>query len=93
MQPGDGVHIPVNDPHWVQTFGEVTVSFALTLQSAATKRRGNIYAFNHYLRRCGLRPTPYGRSGWRDALKHQTFRLWSGLKALLPRRKAAAADH
>ena len=34
MAPGDGIRIPVNHPHWVTTSNEVTISFALTLQTA-----------------------------------------------------------
>lgn len=85
MGPGDGVHVPVNHPHWVTTTHEVTVSFALTLQTALTERRGAIYAVNHYLRRLGLNPRPYGRSPARDFLKHQGFRLLRGLKSCLRR--------
>jgi hypothetical protein len=92
MQPGDGVHIPVNHPHWVTTDNEVTISFALTLQTAETKRRGVIYAVNHQLRRRGLNPTPYGRSVVRDFIKHQGFRLWSGLRWCLPIRRSTV-DH
>jgi hypothetical protein len=91
MGPGDGVHIPVNHPHWVTTSNEVTISFALTLQTAATRRRGSIYAFNHYLRRCRLNPSPYGRSPVRDFVKHQAFRLYNSVRALLPRRKSSPA--
>lgn len=91
MAPGDGVHIPVNHPHWVTTANEVTVSFAITMQTAETKRRSAIYAVNHYLRRCGLRPAPYGRCRVRDFVKHQGFRLWNTLRSCLPRRQRAAA--
>jgi hypothetical protein len=83
MQPGDGVHIPVNHPHWVKTYNDVTISFALTLQTAATKRRGNIYSINHQLRRLGLKPKPYGKSALRDFLKHNSFRAWRFLRACL----------
>ena len=89
MEPGDGVHIPVNHPHWVKTFGDVTISFALTLQTAATKRRGVVYAVNHRLRRWGLKPTPFGKSAVRDFLKDQTHRLWGALKWCLPSRRHA----
>jgi hypothetical protein len=91
MNPGDGVHIPVNHPHWVTTDNEVTVSFALTLQTAATRRRGSIYAVNHHLRRRGLDPVPFGRSPVRDFLKHQGFRLWNCARRLVPGRKPTAA--
>jgi hypothetical protein len=88
MDPGDGVHIPVNNPHWVTTENEVTISFALTVETTATKRRGTIYAVNHYLRRLGLRPTPYGRSPVRDFLKDRTYRFLKGLRSCLPSKKA-----
>jgi hypothetical protein len=91
MNPGDGVHIPVNHPHWVTTDNEVTISFALTLQTAETQRRGALYAVNHSLRRLGLKPTPYGRSTTRDFLKHQGYRLWNGLASCLPRRRRKPA--
>jgi Cupin-like domain len=91
MAPGDGVHIPVNHPHWVTTGNEVTISFALTLQTSETHRRGTIYAANHYLRRCGLKPTPFGHSAVRDFLKHQSYRLWRALKFCLPHRRRTLA--
>ncbi len=89
MAPGDGVHIPVNHPHWVTTDNEVTISFALTTESAATKRRGGIYAINSLLRRRGLKPTPFGRSSLRDFFKYQGYRLWQGLRNLRPGAKKA----
>jgi hypothetical protein len=92
MGPGDGVHIPVNHPHWVTTENEVTISFALTLQTAGTQKRGTVYAVNHYLRRCGLRPTPYGRSPTRDFFKHQSYRLWQALRWCIPWRRTTP-DH
>ena len=49
MGPGDGVHIPVNHPHWVTTGNEVTILFAVTFQTKETKRRGTVHAANHYL--------------------------------------------
>lgn len=93
MLPGDGVHIPVNHPHWVETYGDVAISFALTLQTAATKRRGSIYAVNYHLRRAGLRPTPFGHSPFRDSIKYHGYRLWSYLNHCFPRRRNKKHDH
>jgi hypothetical protein len=93
MDPGAGVHIPVNHPHWVSTNNEVTISFALTLQTAETQRRGTVYACNHYLRKRGFQPTPYGQSGWRDFVKNQGFRMYRGMKSLLPGSHRPAAEH
>lgn len=89
MPPGTGVHIPVNHPHWVTTSNEVTISFAVTFQTAETRRRGTVYAVNHYLRRLGLNPAPYGRSAVRDLLKYQGYRLWSGFRSCLSHRPAS----
>jgi hypothetical protein len=91
MEPGNGVHIPVNHPHWVTTPNELTISFAVTLETKETMRRGAIYAFNHHLRRRGLKPKPFGHSAVGDFVKHQTFRLWSGLKSCIPWRRRAPA--
>jgi hypothetical protein len=91
MGLGDGVHIPVNHPHWVTTDNEISISFALTLQTSETKRRGAIYAVNHFLRRRGLTPKPFGKSGLRDFVKHQGYRVLSGLKAFLPGKNKEAS--
>jgi hypothetical protein len=93
MDPGTGVHIPVNHPHWVSTSDEVTISFALTLQTAETRRRGTIYACNHYLRGFGLRPAPYGKSTWRDFMKGNAFSCYLGLKSWLPAGRSHHAEH
>jgi hypothetical protein len=91
LAPGNGIHLPVNHPHWVTIGDEVTISFALLLQTAGTKRRGTIYAVNHGLRRAGLKPVPFGRSAVRDFLKYQSFRLWRGLQWCLPWRRSGSA--
>jgi hypothetical protein len=91
MAPGDGVHIPVNHPHWVTTNTEVTISFALTVETAGTKRRGVVHAVNHLLRRCGRKPTPFGQSALRDSLKFNGYRLWQSLRRLVPGKRTPAA--
>jgi hypothetical protein len=91
MNPGDGVHIPVNHPHWVTTDNEITISFALTLQTSETKRRGAIYAVNQFLRRRGFKPKPYGKAPVRDFLKHQSYRVLAALRSCLPGKRKQAA--
>ena len=93
MEPGSGVHIPVNHPHWVSTSNEVTISFALTLQTAETQRRGVVYACNHHLRSRGFKPTPFGQSALRDFIKAQGFGLYQKAKSLLPGKRHSAAEH
>jgi hypothetical protein len=81
MAPGSGVHIPVTHPHWVTTPNEISISFALTLQTHETQRRGIIYACNDRLRQWGITPMPFGASSTRDLLKYRAFRALSGIKA------------
>ena len=91
MAPGAGVHIPVTHPHWVTTTNEVSISFALTVQTNETQRRGMIYAFNNRLRHWGVTPTPFGYSAVRDYLKYQTHRCISSVKSWLPGSRHPAA--
>jgi hypothetical protein len=83
MAPGSGVHIPVTHPHWVTTPNEISISFALTLQTHETQRRGTIYSCNDRLRQWGITPTPFGASPTRDLVKQHAFRVVSGIKEWL----------
>jgi hypothetical protein len=88
LAPGDGAHVPVTAPHWVQNGPEVSVSFSITIQTRGSERRGTVYQANHWLRGRGLRPTPVGRSVWRDFLKSTGLRVLRRLRRLLGRKKA-----
>lgn len=68
LRPGDGVHIPVNCPHWLKNDNNVSISLSVNFQYHDSAR-GNLYRANYALRKLGLRPTPPGQSAWRDALK------------------------
>ena len=77
LEQGYGLHIPTTDPHWVKNGDGVSISFSAGFKTRASLRRGKIYRLNDRLRKLGLRPSPYGRSAVRDALKHQLSRLLS----------------
>jgi hypothetical protein len=88
LNPGDGVHVPVTAPHWVQVGPEVSVSFSITFQTRKSERRGIIYRVNHAMRQRGWRPTPVGQSCWRDEMKYFGYRVmrrlrraWTGKRA------------
>jgi hypothetical protein len=68
LTPGDGVHIPVNCPHWVQNGDQVSVSVSINFQFH-DRVRANIYRMNYLMRKAGFDPTPPGRVGWKDSLK------------------------
>jgi hypothetical protein len=68
LQPGDGVHIPVNAPHWLKNDNNISISLSVNFQYHDSSR-GNLYRANYVLRKLGLRPKPPGHSAWRDSVK------------------------
>jgi hypothetical protein len=68
MVPGNGVHIPVNFPHWVQNDDNISVSLSVNFQFLDSMR-ANLYRSNYYLRRLGLKPSRPGQHDARDAAK------------------------
>ena len=69
LSPGLGVHVPLAAPHWVQNGPEVSVSFSITFQTAASARKAHAWRLNALLRRWGIDPAPVGISTRRDAMK------------------------
>ncbi len=68
MEPGMGVHIPVNAPHWLKNGDDISISVSINYHSYDSERAA-IYRTNYYLRRLGLKPTPPFRSPMLDHLK------------------------
>ena len=73
MVPGNGVHIPVNCPHWLQNDDNVSVSLSVNFQFK-DQLRANAYRANFWLRKLGLKPTPPGISPILDSIKSQAVR-------------------
>jgi hypothetical protein len=68
LKPGNGVHIPVNCPHWVQNGDNISVSLNVNFQYRDTMR-ANLYRLNYLLRKMGMQPTPPGVSRGKDKFK------------------------
>ena len=68
MEPGMGVHIPLNAPHWLKNGDNISISVSINYHSYDSERAA-IYRTNYYLRRVGLSPTPPFRSPMLDQLK------------------------
>jgi hypothetical protein len=79
LKPGVGVHMPVNAPHWVQNADNISVTVAMIFQFPETAL-GNVYRWNYYLRKAGLRPVSPGRSRIRDGMKAWTMAGAIGLR-------------
>ncbi len=83
LRPGDGIHIPLTAPHWVQNLDDVSISFSITFRTRRTELTANVHTVNHYLRSRGFRPTAFGRSPIRDFVKSRAFVAWRRAKRLL----------
>jgi hypothetical protein len=69
LVPGNGVHIPVNAPHWVQNDDNISVSVSINYHSFDSEY-AHLYCANYYLRKkLRLNPTPPARSHLLDAVK------------------------
>jgi len=86
ISPGEGLHFPVNAPHWVENGDEVSVSFSITFETPVCERRSILYSTNARLRRMGLHPSPVGRSAFRDAAKLYGFRALRRARMMIPLR-------
>ena len=74
MRAGDGVFLPLSNPHWVQNGGEVSVSLSVTFRSQYSERKFCVHALNAKLRRAGLKPLPFGKLEMIDSAKFFAYR-------------------
>ncbi len=72
LTPGAAVHIPTNWPHWVQNGPEVSVSLNINFHYHDVVR-ADVHRANYWLRRMGLRPTPFGQSPLTDRVKGRVY--------------------
>lgn len=72
LQPGTGVHLPVNAPHWVENADNVSISLSVNFQFKDSLR-ANVYRANYLLRKLGMKPSPPGSSRLGDALKNHAI--------------------
>ncbi|RQH04132.1 transcriptional regulator [Paraburkholderia dinghuensis] len=72
LAPGNGVHVPVNCPHWLKNGDNVSVTLSVNFQFVDSMR-ADIYRANHYLRKLGINPSPPGRSAVRDRVKAMAY--------------------
>lgn len=67
--PGNGIHLPINDPHWLQNDDNISVSLSVNF-TMKDSERANVYRANHLLRRFGINPQPPFQSPVKDAVKN-----------------------
>ncbi len=85
LTPGDGVHVPVNAPHYVLNGPQASVSFSITFRTPAGDRRSAVYQVNDRLRRVGLQPRPVGSAPLVDRAKYLGYALYERAQKRLGR--------
>lgn len=74
LQAGDGIHVPLMAPHWVQNGPYVSISFSVTWRTAHSYSEADARGFNAVLRKRGLTPSsprPYPANNF---IKSRAFR-------------------
>jgi hypothetical protein len=75
LEPGKGLHIPVNAPHWLRNGDNISVSVSINYHSWY-RDYADLYCFNYYLRnKFGIEPTPPFQSPALDAMKRPVGHL------------------
>jgi hypothetical protein len=77
LNPGDGVHVPLNAPHWVKNFDQVSISFSITFTTEHSDLLNDVYSLNGRLKRFHVSTTPFGAHPGRDRAKAM---LWRGAR-------------
>jgi hypothetical protein len=85
LTAGKGMHQPQNSPHWVQTQGSRSISYAISFETDASRELGRTRAFNYYQRKLGMHPALPGAHPSRDAAKA------IAMQAAIPIRKNIAS--
>jgi quercetin dioxygenase-like cupin family protein len=62
LTPGEGVHSPVNFPHWVQNGSSPCIALSVLLYLPENVDRAHAFQANWLWRRLGLRPSPIDRT-------------------------------
>jgi hypothetical protein len=82
LQPGEGVHVPVNAPHYVKNGPEASVSFSITFRTPEGDRRSSVYRVNERIRALGIAPRPVGQMPLVDRAKHLGYAVYKRAQRL-----------
>jgi hypothetical protein len=74
LHPGDGIFVPYQWPHFVQTAGTYSISFSITWKSRDVRYRNDVAVMNSLLRGIGLPQSAPGAHPAFDALKVAALR-------------------
>jgi mannose-6-phosphate isomerase-like protein (cupin superfamily) len=80
LQPGDGVYVPPNAPHWVVNGPAVSVSLSITFRTPITERGAVVHSINRRLRQLKVSPRPPGEHLATDKAKFAVHRAIKSLQ-------------
>lgn len=80
LGPGEGVYVPVMAPHFVRNGPEPSISLSITWRSEWSYQEADARAFNHLLRKAGLKPKAPGRWPQQNRAKAYAYRALRKLK-------------
>ena len=83
LRPGNGVHIPVHAPHWLQNHHDISITASLNFKFKESVQ-ANVYRMNYFIRKFGLQPVPPGRSKTRDAIKRSAGGVLMAVNEAIP---------
>jgi hypothetical protein len=90
LSAGMGLHQPQNAPHWVETRGDISVSYSFFFETTGARKTSRTRGFNYYLRRAGAEPAPPGSHPRLDAIKADAMGMWIPCRKTLSAVKAVA---
>ncbi len=85
LDAGDGIFVPYQWPHYVQSGETYSISLAMTWKSEEVRRRNDTFVVNSILRCFGLPQRPPGQSPALDAVKVAALRIVAALAEPLRR--------
>ncbi|MBX3495811.1 MAG: cupin-like domain-containing protein [Parvibaculum sp.] len=95
IEPGEGIFVPIFDPHWVKNGDAVSISFSITWQTEETQRLVQLSYVNAVLRRFGWPQKAAGANETWDWVKIAAYRalrpVYDAVKKLVGDRRKALA--
>jgi hypothetical protein len=87
LAPGNGAHVPLHCPHWVQNSDAISVSLSLNFNLRSGERLQQLHQINHKLRQRGFHPAMPGDSAMQDQLKLMLHKGLRTARAAIPHRQ------
>jgi hypothetical protein len=77
LQPGDGIFVPYQWPHYIKTSETYSISLSITWKSRDVRRRNDITVVNSMMRKMGFPQRAPGAHPMFDTVK------WAGLRSVM----------